>query len=250
MPRPCCQSFRNSGFVLLQTLWLLLLASLLTTVVLTTSLSNARDGAATVSAFRVEMAAESAVHVVLHDMLTAGPHSAWVRRVAASKLPIDGTEVTVSVTDANGLVDLNAANEATLRRFLAAALPTREAATLLNAIKAARPIGDYSTLIALEGMEDVFESLSPYVTLYSKRSLPSAESAPDWLAKVLRLEKGDPGVLSDTSAITGRVFKIEATARSNVATSRKLSAEVLITGRLDQPLWVYDWRWHPIVGNR
>jgi len=247
----CCQNFRNSGFVLLQTLWLLLLASLLTTAVMATSLSNARDGASAAAVFQVEMAAESAIHVVLYDMLTTGRRSVWLQGVAAPAITMGGAEVTVSVGDAQGLVDLNAADEAILRRFLAAALPARDAVTLTNAIKAARPIGDYSTLRALEGMSpEAFESVFPYVTLYSRQSLPSAESASGWLAQVLRLEKSGHGVLSDTNAITGSVFRIEATARSDVATSRKLTVDVLITGRLDQPVWFYDWGWHLAAANR
>ena len=139
------------------------------------------------------------------------------------------------------------ADEVTLRRLIVAVLPSTDTVTLVNGIKAARPIMDYSTLAAIQGMSPkVFESLLPYVTLFSRQALPSAASASGWLTQVLHLEKANRSVLFDTNSLTGQIYRIEAIARSKVAASRRLTAEVLITGRLDQQYWVYDWSWHPV----
>ena len=93
--RPHCVSPR--GFILLQTLWLLALASLLVAGVMATSLNHARNGAAATAAFQVETAAESAVHKAIYDMLTLGAHRVSGGHVSTSNIVIDGVEVSVSI---------------------------------------------------------------------------------------------------------------------------------------------------------
>lgn len=245
MQSRCSQVPGSSGFVLLQTLWLLLLASVLASIVMALGLGNAREQAASTAVLRAEMAAESAVHRALHQILTQGPRSALAqgRGYRTVSMEIDGNQVDVKVCDASGLVDLNAADEQTLQRLLAA-LPVMNGNVTVAAIKAARPIGSYSALFALEGMtRETFDAMLPHVTLFARHAVPSEQYASDWLARTLQLKQVRQGVMSDSSSIAGRLLRIESSARTNAVTSRKLVAEILITGRRDHPFLIYEWNW-------
>lgn len=245
MRRHCSRKLHHKGFVLLQTMWLLILASVLTFRMMSASMSMAKNSAAAVATFQVELAAESAVHQVAYDLLTLGVQSPWPKNGQPFTVLIDSATVSMSVVNANGLVDVNAAEDITLQRIIGTALTAADASTLVNAIKAARPIADYATLEELDGMSSTnFKALFPYITLYSRQTMPSFTHAPAGVVRALYLKAANGSVLSDTDAVAGITYRIEATARAKQATSRKLSAELLLTGRLDQSYWVYDWSWH------
>jgi hypothetical protein len=214
-------------------------------VVMTSSLSVAKNSAVAVAAFQAELAVESTVQKVIYDLITLGPQNAWLKNGQRSTVTIDGGDVTVSVININGLVDVNVADDAALRRIVAVTLPPGDTVTLTSAIAAARPILDYVSLASLEGMSpEKFEALFPYITLYSRQTLPSFASAPCWIVDALHLKVAGSSVFSDTSGVAGNAFRIEAIARTKAATSRMLAVELLVTGRLDQPYWVYDWSWY------
>ena len=200
---------------------------------------------------QVELAAESAVHHVLYDLITHDASEKWPRQGQNVTVLVGGAEVTVSVINTNGLVDVNRTDEGTLRRIVAAVLPTEDAAILAAGMTAARPFSDYSSLAAIEGMSSQeFEFLFPYITLFSGGALPTYPEAPSWVKKMLNLKENGKSVLSGKQATPGNIFRIEAVARMKNAASRRLSAEVLLTGRLDQPYWVYDWSWHLLDEKR
>jgi len=209
-------------------------------------LSNARDGAAAIAASRTENAAESAVHQVLYEMIVSGSRSPWLQESSnSSVIEIDGATVSVSVRDVSGLVDLNVSDESTLRQ-LTTALSIVDAEKVIAAIKAAKPITSYAALAALEGMTaETFALLSPYVTLFSRQSLPTAENAPERLTNILHLHKSPRSVMVDSNSIAGRSFRVVAMAHIKDISSPSLSAEILITGRGDQLFLVYDWSWRP-----
>lgn len=236
----------SSGFVLLQTLWLLLLASVLASIIMALGLSSAREQAASVAVLRAEMAAESAVHRALHLILVQGSRSALAqgRGYRTASMEIDGNKVNVKVCDASGLIDLNAADEQTLQRLLAA-LPAMNSDVTAAAIKAVRPIGSYAALSALDGMtREAFDAMLPHVTLFTQHSAPSEQYASDWLVRTLQLKQARQGVMSGSPSIAGHLLRIETSSRNNAAISRKLVAEILITGRRDQPFLIYEWSWH------
>lgn len=241
------RDLRLEGFVLLHALWIMILASFLAMSVMATSVGLARDSEVANAALQVELAAESAVHRVLFDLLRHDSRHLWPRRGRTGSVQIGGAEVIVSIVDVSGLVDINRADDRILHRIFLAALPLEDAATFIASIKAAKPISDYSSLVAIGGgSSKKFASLQPYITLFSGRAVPAYDEAPDWVSKALDLKPEPRGVLSDASSFSGNVLRIEAVARSKKVVSRRLFAEVLLTGRLDQPYWIYDWRWQPL----
>ncbi|WGG52879.1 hypothetical protein [Rugamonas sp. DEMB1] len=227
----------NSGFVLLQALWLTLLTSLLASTMLEASLGAAKDSEAAIAAFRTEMAAESAIHTALYQLLVSGIAPSFQRRA----MQIDGHEVLVTTQDVSGLLDLNACDEAALHRLLAS-LNIGDGRPAVSAILAARPLTSYAALAAIHGVsQHHIDRLMPHVTLFSRQAAPNASIASQWLATTLGLKLAAPSVLTGASSPAGRVVRITAVAKTRTASSRRLVVEYLVTGRRDQPYWVYEW---------
>ncbi|MES2161402.1 MAG: hypothetical protein V4476_09635 [Pseudomonadota bacterium] len=232
---------RRRGFVLLQTLWLLLLAAMLASAVMAMSLGSARDGATAAATFEAASEAESAVHSVLHELLADGRRSPWLAGAPGTPLALDAATV-VAVQDAAGLVDLNTADEPTLHRLLLA-LAAPEVDRLVRAIGAARPLAGYAAVATLDGMTPALEqAMLPHITLFSGQAQPVAELAPAWLRDALALPSAPPPA-AGALALAGHTLRLTATAQRHGARSPQLSADILITGRRDQPFLIYDWSW-------
>lgn len=111
-------SRRDSGYVLISALWLLLLAGVLTAVILVQARERAqivRDGG---DALRLRHALASAIATVSADRLFAGPASQWWKQPAQGNLEIDGVKITLSLSNEAERIDLNRAS----RDAMAAAL--------------------------------------------------------------------------------------------------------------------------------
>lgn len=232
----------HSGFVLLHALWLLLLASLLGSTMMAATLGAAKDGAAVISAFRTEMAAESAFHSALYQALLPG----YAPPARSQVIQVDAIDVTVTIKDVSGLLDINASDEPTLYRLLEA-LAVSDTRRMVAGLVAARPITSYAALAAVDGLtQQAFDTIFPHVTLFSRQAMPSADTASAWLAATLQLKQDSPGVLAGIPSAAGRVFRFEAMAKTPNASSRQLVVEFLLTGRRDQPYWIYEWGWHTL----
>lgn len=234
----------HRGFVLLHALWLLLLISLLATVAMRRSRETATDGAAAMAVFHVEMAAESALNIAMHELLISG-----VQQLQPRLKNIDGAEVTTAVSDAIGLLDLNMADRGTLRR-LVTALDLADPDRIVAALIGARPILAYAEIAALDGLTPAhLATLLPHITLFSRLTAPMPDASSEWLVHALGIKRSEQKAVSDMRSSAGRVFRIETTARTKWARSRRLVAEVLITGRRDRPFLIYEWRWHALPAS-
>lgn len=246
MPRRYKPNQSGKAFVLLQSLWLLLLASLLSSAMMAASLSVAKDGEAAIMAFRSSLAAESGIYVELYNILMYGSKSTRAPPAAPQVMKIDGIEVSITTRDVSGLVDLNATDTLILLRLLDG-LAVSEANKKITGMIAARPITSYPALAAIDGMtQNIFDTLLPHITLFSRQSVPSTTTASLWLTQTLHLRNVSPSVVEEDISATGHTFRIEAKAKTQTGSSQRLVAEVLITGRRDQPFFIYEWSWHPL----
>lgn len=239
-------SLQSKGFVLLQALWVLLLATLLVSIAMALGLSRAKDGEVDATVFKSEVAAESALQIVLFDLLSNGSRSKWLAHAEVRDVELNDVHYGVTVQLTDGLVDLNSADDVTLRRLLIA-VSRDDVGKMTADIKAARPISSYSGLEAVDGLnQESLAVLRPHITLFSGREVPVAEDATQWLIDALGLKPSSSGVIWDASgsSIAGKTIRICVFPLGDAQSKRALSTEIVITGRKDQPYLTYDWSWY------
>lgn len=250
MRRRCCANRRTEGFVLLYTLWLLLGGVVLFATVSALGVGRARGTAASVEWLRTTAAAESAAHDAMFRLVVGG-------RMALATTPrrealIDGVRMQVNVTNSDGLVDLNAADDAVLGKVFAAALP-QETLGLVHAVRSIGTLRSYAQLAAIEGLDAArLACLLRYVTLSSGKSTPATEFAPERVRVALSLqayERASTAVAAPES-LAGSSARIDIEVLQTNGTGRRLLVDALVTGRLDRPVSVLEWQWLPATDPR
>ncbi len=244
--RQLCPRNLNSGFVLLHTLVLLLIGSALIVLVMETGLGGALDSNAEFLKLRLDSAAESGVHHALFDLLGRRSKNA---NGGVSQVEVDGVKVDLNVLFSDGLVSLRSSNQRQLQTLLAATLGNRSSIASESLLQA-KPYTSYADLISLDGIgADGLACLFPYITLFTNNSVPVAKHAPARLRNWLGLQEDkNSGVMQeDAGSSAGSIVRIHALAYAGGHKSRTLIAEVLLTGRADQPLWVMEWLWMPSI---
>lgn len=245
---------RNSGFVLLHALWLLLLGVTLAAAALTLSYQHKQRSYANAKRTRVEIAVESAVHQVLYELIDEGRPGRWTGAEVTGTVSVDRIDVAVRVVDAAGLVDLNSADDETLLNLFSALPAPANPQRLLSSLRGtqeALPHGPgrlrgFAEIESLHGMTpDLFACLYPHVTMFTGASTPAPEFTSPWLRQVLHMQDADghSSVLEGNVSNAGRVYRIEAQAHAGSEGTRRLDAHVRFTGHRDQPYWIYAWWW-------
>jgi len=241
------QKRKSKGFVLLHTLWLLLLVA----AIMAATLQSGRHMADSLSSYekniRLNLAVESAVYDVIFELLEQGERSRWIRENGRVKtLLVDNQAVEVISSNVHGLIDANTADEKLLQ-ILSANLPSVDHVNKLTiqAKKDGSRYSSYSDLSAsLNIPRAVFSCIYPYITLFSGRTEPSASLVSDQLKKMIgRIEDEKHSAMEgNTVSVTGEVFRINVAARASQL-ANYLSAEVMITGRRDVPYLIRSWNW-------
>jgi hypothetical protein len=242
------QKRKSKGFVLLHTLWLLLLVA----AIMAATLQAGRHMADSLSSYekniRLNLAVESAVYDVIFELLEQGERSRWIRENGrVQTLLIDNQAVEVISSNVHGLIDVNTADERLLQ-ILSANLPSVDHVNTLTvqAKKDGSRYPSYSDLSASLNIPlAVFSCLYPYITLFSGRSEPSGALISDQLKKMIgRIEDEKHSAMEgNTVSVTGEIFRINVAARTAQPRTNYLSAEVLITGRRDFPYLIRSWNW-------
>ncbi len=245
-----CASRRTEGFVLLYTLWLLMGGVVLLATVSALAVGRARGAATSVDWLRSTAAAESAGHETMFRLVGGG-------RLALAATPrretlIDSVRLQVEATNSDGLVDLNAAEEAVLIKAFAAALPG-DATDLVHAVRGIGPLRSYAQLGAIDGLDPAqLTCLLRYVTLSSGKAIPAAEFTPDRVRSALGL-RADQGAITAVAApgsLAGSSARIDVEVLQTDGTGRRLLIDALVTGRLDRPISVLEWHWLPGTDRR
>lgn len=242
----------------MHTLWLLLATSALVAGVLAIASRASMDLALAEQAARRELAQESAVALVIHDILIRGSGSRWLRPpLATDTVDIEGHRILLTVQNVSGLVDAGTGHTKVLAALLAEVLDVGGANALAHigtargkTVAGMRPFSTYAELRAAAHLSDRdFNALYRHVTIFSGRSLPDPLLATPGLATVLRLNRGATQPISAMEAkgsAAGSTYRIEAVSVSVGDPGRQtLSLEVTITGRLRPGYLIRSWQYLP-----
>lgn len=249
----------DNGFVLLHTLWLLLTASALVSGLLVLASRTSIDFALAERETRRELAQESAVEFVIHDIVTRGARSRWLRlpRVI-DEVDIAGQRIALSVQNVDGLVDAGSGEAKVLATLLAGTLESA-GATALARIDAARsrrdangrPFSTYAELRALTNVSDrTFGCLYRHITIFSGKTEPDPMLATPGLTHLLQLNRPEsrpPSAMEAEASAAGATYRIEAGSVPSGAgpEGQVLSIEVTITGRLRPSHLIRSWQYRP-----
>jgi general secretion pathway protein K len=172
----------------------------------------------------LEALLDGGVEVAAARLIDQNQKQRWRPNGRSHTVRFEDYELTISIRDANGLVDLNKADKDLLHGLLRQFTESEQRAVYLrDRILQARGVGkakqddlrtdaaaqpdpppsmpfiDVGQLRSIEGMTpEIFRRLSPFVTVYSKDGRIGPWSAPDEvLAAIPNMTRGDIGRLRD-----------------------------------------------------
>ena len=268
----------QQGMALVLVLWLVVLLSVLATG----HARNARTETSLVSR-QIESAqaralAEAGAQRAILDLLAPGSARQWPVNGSVSSFTFDGHEISVAIRDASGLLDLNSASSQMLGTFISATgVDQMTQQSIVDAILDWR---DADNLTHLNGAEDddyraaglswtarddafvsvdelsyvagmtrdIFDQISPYLTVYSEQSGVSLEYAPPFLISALTGQEIE--VIEDLAAARKQVgdqsrsgtFHIYVSATIGDRTNFSLEAVVRLFSDDEHPFAVLYWR--------
>lgn len=201
------------GIVLVLVLWLTILVGIIAASFVLAARTEGLQARHTLDSARARYAAEAGLHRAAFELRNPDPNTRWVGDGRDYHTELDGATITIRIYDETGKIDLNAADELTLRKlFESLGRSEREAQSLTGAIldwrdpddlkqaygaerddyRAAerrygprnRPFETVAELQQVLGMDyELFLEVEPLVTIYSGRSQPNPAFSP---AAVLR----------------------------------------------------------------
>jgi general secretion pathway protein K len=268
----------QKGMALVLVLWLVVLLSVLATG----HARNARTETSLVSRYietaQARALAEAGAQRAILDLLTPASARQWPVNGAVSSFRFDGHEISVAIRDATGLLDLNSASsemltalvsatgvdQMTQQRIVDAVLDWRDADHLTHLHGAEdddyRAAGlswtarddafvSIDELSYVAGMtRDIFDQISPYLTIYSEQSGVNLEYAPPFLISALTGQEIEVSedYAAARSQLTGQpasgTFHINVSATVGDGTTHSLEAVVRLFSDAERPFAVLSWR--------
>jgi general secretion pathway protein K len=267
----------QKGMALVLVLWLVVLLSVLATgharnVHTETSLVSWQMETAQARAL-----AEAGAQRAILDLMS-GAARQWSANGTINSFKFDDHDISIAIRDATGLIDLNSANSELLGALISAAGPdqiTRQ--RIVDAILDWRDADDLTHLYGAEdddyraagltwsardgafasvdellyvmGMtRDIFDRVSPYLTIYSERSSVDLEYAPAFLISALTGQEIE--VREDVAAARSQAigqsgsgtFHIYVSASVGDGTNFSLETVVRLLSDPERPFAVLYWR--------
>ena len=243
MARVRASRVKDPGFILLTAVWLLLLAGAIAAAMMLVALRQGRQAVDAAAQLQAKLAVESAVQLIIADLLESGSRSPWARTPATGSIATGGAQVQVQVSAEAGRIDLNEADPALIASALQGLGVDPQArenvrAEIIRQRAAKRRFGHWvemeQLLAAAKDTGDV--CLASLFTFWSGFPSPSPQQMPDRLARALG-QTGNMGqsggVLDD---VTTQVLRMEAPIGA-----KRVLAIVRITGWMDHPYEIYVW---------
>jgi general secretion pathway protein K len=203
---------------LLIVLWVIVAAALLVSSFSVSVRSSIGFVTSEVKLSSLEALLDGGVEVAAARLIDENQKQRWRPNGRSHTVRFEDYELTISIRDANGLVDLNKADKDLLHHLLRQFTESEQRAVFLrDRILQARGVGkakqddlktdpppslpfiDVGQLRSIEGMTpEIFRRLSPFVTVYSKDGRIGPWAAPDEvLAAIPNMTRGDIGRLRD-----------------------------------------------------
>lgn len=239
---------------MLHVLLLLMVVAGLIMITLSTARRNVVQVAALEEKTRLEIRVAAGVEMIVQDLIEHGQRSHWLNSPGYhGKFPIDGMEVEASVSDIRGLVDINSSDLELLEQLLPSRLGNVSARQAMERLREnrGRAVGRWGAYVDMSadlGLSiEQIACLQPHITLFSMLEQPDSRYAPDALKELLQLrgteQKGS--VISEEHVVTGQTYKITVSTSGSLIRSANLVAELLLTGKTDQPYVLRSWIWVP-----
>lgn len=235
----------DPGFILLAAVWLLLLAGAVVAAMTLTAFRESKAAHGAREQLAVDMAVESAMQLVISDLIENGGRGRWGKTLASGTIMVDGTAVELSVTNEAGRLDLNEAEPSTIDDTLQGLGVTADARErILSEVArlrlAKRRLGHWAeleVLLALASPDG--QCLIPLFTLWSGQATPTPQQMPQALATAMGQTGNISGEPASTDTITGQVFRVIAQTRTPSAA--RLIAVIRVTNWLNDPYDIYTW---------
>jgi len=238
----------EQGYVLISTIWLILLGASIVAAISLTVLNQAQSFASERQSIERQLAQESAYETVVADILFNGPRSNFARLPAKDNYNLNGIEMEVEIVSENGKIDLNNVDPAILERalrglgissiprntYLKAYRTRREAKkALIGIADVEKEMQQSGIILANSYNEDSALCASKYFTVHSNLTQPTATQSPSELNRAL-------GIVSNEGSFSSRLGTA-IRIMVKVDNGLPLITVVRITGRLDRPVTILDW---------
>lgn len=206
-------------------------------------LGRSKDSDSSLFVLRRDAAVEAAARLALARVASGGART-LVQGASTLRLEIDGFKVDVRVQAADGLIGMRSAEPALLEDTVVKVLRLSSIAAdkLVARMRHARTYAELLSADGLHGQE--LACLLSYVTLYSQRSRPVLELAPETVRGVLGRSEEPRSEINDEGAVSNlAVVRVLAAATNEGARGRTLFVEGLVMPQSPIPLRVLEWYW-------
>lgn len=198
------------GFALLVVLWVLTAAIMLVASFNAAVHAGVASATSEVGQLKAEAVLDAGLEIAAAHLLDERDDHRWRPDGKRRAIPFGGVDLTISITDPNGLIDLNKSDEKVLQAFLQKFTGSQQSATRytdliiaarksaadskdddstlqmsspepdLSAQKSAGlPFIDISQLRRVAGMPvDLFNNIAPFITVYSRDGQINPQTAP------------------------------------------------------------------------
>jgi general secretion pathway protein K len=259
-----CSNSNHAGFALVAVIWSLGLITLLGTAVIVGAQYRAKTTSSMASVTAAATAAESAINLGIFKVLTTTP-AQIVKFPLRCRMP-GGEQITVTLEQEAGKVDLNTATPAVLARLftvltLDQTLGTRVAGRIVqfrdpgtarandtypsasgNNSDTPKKTG-FTTIMQLDQIDGIsprlFRTALPFVTVWSGRPEPVTEAASPALREALNLDTKP--AISASGAPTAGNMTIRADIRAPDGT-RFIREALVALSENGRPFLIREWR--------
>jgi hypothetical protein len=192
----------EQGFALIAAIWLLVLGGAIVAVIMVRTMTVSRGAVADGVQLAEKLALDGAIDSVVADILFNGNRSGWVQLPANGSVEVGGHQVSVSVTNESGLLDVNDADpkliDGALRGFGVSARPRAAFIDQLLLRRVTKqPLRSRDELLRAIAVAGVKTSggvcLVDMLTTSSGLSTPQADQMPEALARAMGISTAGTG---------------------------------------------------------
>ena len=269
------QTKQNRGSALISVLLFLILLAVIAGAIMKLTKVNAISGATRLNIYTLQYAAEGGINRTIYELINASQKSLDESHGREMSYDINSASVRVLIENEAGKIDINQADETTLRSALEWAGEVEgEAKGIAQKIidwrdegSTRMPYGAEASDYAVGGYDyfprnsnfqtvgelmqvmsvsrTQFICLAPYLTVYSGLALPVRKHSTEAVNNIMDLrennEAASTGLLRQQAGGANRVFSLKATATKGDY-SVSLRAVIRVTGNARNPYYVHLWR--------
>lgn len=234
----------EQGYILITAMWLLLLGGSIVALLMLRNLHVAEAFFDDRAQLQMRYAQESAVEMVVADVLFNGPRSEFARLPAQTSYRFGDIALKISVTGEGGKIDVNQADSALIERALrglgVAALPRQNFVSRVKERQRSgrlfRSIADVEQAMSQAGFDGTGDLCTEeFFTVYSGLAQPQ----PGQMNPRLALAVGQASLSAEAPASIGSAMRIAVQGEQGLP----LVAVARVSGLIGQSHKVLDWRY-------